>query len=107
MRFGELLGDPDDAVRRAAIVALGSLGRRACIFQEDLLKQLTHTSPKIRFAALTTLGGLQAIARPNADSIAMLLHDDVAPCQSAAVRALRCIDISKSSDAPDPAMGLQ
>lgn len=94
--IGELLRDRDAAVRHAAIVALGCLGRQASTFQEELLAQLDDTSADIRYAALVTLGGLQALARPNVDRIAKLLHDDVTACCLAALRALKCIGATTS-----------
>merc|ERR1719510_1585592 len=59
-----VLGDDCVAVRRAAAVALGCLGRRAAPFRKDLARQLQDSSADVRFAALTTLGGLQALVEP-------------------------------------------
>jgi hypothetical protein len=95
-QIGELLGDNHDGVRRAAIVALGSLGCQAAAFQEALLEQLGHPSAQIRYAALKTLGSLQATARPSAYRIATMLQDDVTACRVAALRALRCIGVGES-----------
>lgn len=85
-----VLGDDCVAVRRAAAVALGCLGRRAAPFRKDLARQLQDSSADVRFAALTTLGGLQALVEPCAGQIAALLRDPSPACRLAALRALQC-----------------
>lgn len=94
--IGELLKDEDTAVRHAAIVGLGCLGHEASSFQEELLAQLQDSSASIRCAALVTVGGLRAAARPNAHHIEQLLHDEKPACRRAAALALKCIGVNPS-----------
>ncbi|CAJ1443357.1 unnamed protein product [Effrenium voratum] len=88
-RLSEMLGDRSQAVRGAAVAALGALGEAAATYSYEVANLLTgDPSAKVRGAAAKALAAMGESGRPYASGIALLLNDVDPDTRSEAIVAL-------------------